>query len=297
MSNASGSKTTVAFVAETTWGTTPGTPTLQAIPFKTFALKAPVESYSSGMITPDRQKKQVALGVFNCTADVTAEMFPGVFDAFFESVCCGAWASDILKIGTTPKFFTFQEGHSDATRFRFGRGMICNKFSFSLKSGFVEVGLGFAGKAMALGTATLGTVTSVPENHPRTAISATITEGGSALATVTQLDFTVENMVDLAKPANASSPSGYGIGMTSIKGKLTAYFTDDAQLTKFLAGTPSSLAVSVGTVGEGIYNFSLPAIVYTGGDSPVDKEGLLATSLDFEAIYDPSSDSALVIER
>ena len=298
MAHSSGAKSQVAFIAEVTWGTTPGTPTMQAIPFKTFNLKPAVDSYRSAQMAPDRQIRGVTLGVTSASAELTAEFVPEVFDSFLESVCCGAWTADVLKIGVVDKFFTLEEWHSDVARCRTGKGMICNKFSLSYKAGMVDVSFSFAGKSYALGTASGATsVTAIPSHSPCDSITATISEGGSAIATVTALDFTIENALDIGKPANATSASGYAVGMAKITGKLNAYFADDAQLVKFLAGTESALTLTIGVAAGGIYEFDMSSIKYTGADSPVDKEGLLATSLDFEAIYNSGDASAIKITR
>jgi hypothetical protein len=281
---ASGSKTQLLHIDESTWGTTPTTAAMQATPFKTFNLKPVMETFESKQIYADRMSRGIAPGLVTAQADLTAEFVPDVYDAFMESVFCAAWATNVLNIGTTPKFFSIEEGHPDITAYRVGTGMVANKMGLTLKKGILELAFGFLGKGLTLGAATKSTsIVAAPTHLPINSLSAVITVGGSVAANITDLSLNVESPVELGTACNASSARGFSVGQATAKGDFTALVEDDALFTTFLAGAPVTLLVTVGTAGGGIYAFSLPGIVYSSHESPTDKEGMLTKKLAFTA--------------
>lgn len=299
MAHSSGAKTYLAYVAEATWGTTPATPTMKCVPFKTFSLKPVMETYSSAQMNPNRQKQILALGVLSSSAELSSEFVPQIYDDFMASVFCSNWTYDVLKIGVTDSFFTLEEGHNDILAYHTGKGMLATKFSLSCKPGFVECGFSFLGKSFSVAATSGATsLTDVPDDDSVVTMTAVLSEGGTPIATITSLDFTLENALDLGKPCNAATASGFAVGMASLKGKLTAYFENDTMMSKFLAGTPTSITVQVGDDAlGGQYTFEMLNVRYTGADTPVDKEGLLAVALDFEALYDDATDSVITVTR
>ena len=82
----------------------------------------------------------------------------------------------------------------------------------------------------------------------------------------------------------------------NVTGNLTILFEDAKQISKFIDEGAVSLQVTL-TNGGDSYIFKLPKIKYTGGDIPVNGGGVVTISLPFQALYDDTENSAIVITR
>ena len=100
---AQGARSGLAYIPETTWGTTPTTGNLVAIPYTGHSLNLTKEQIQSAAIMPDRMIRNDRHGNRQAAGDVTVEFGPVDFDPFLESAFMSTWATNVLKVGTAIK--------------------------------------------------------------------------------------------------------------------------------------------------------------------------------------------------
>ena len=128
MANADANRTGLRYVAETTWGVTPATPTMQALRFTGESLDHNVGTVKSNEIRSDRNSSDlVAVSMANA-GGFNFELSYGTLDTILESVFFSAWDANVLKNGVTQKSLTIERAHMDVMQFFRFPGMVANTF-------------------------------------------------------------------------------------------------------------------------------------------------------------------------
>jgi hypothetical protein len=208
----------------------------------------------------------------------------------------------VLKVGTTPKFFSIEDYAADIDQARLFTGLSVSTMAISLAPNqMVTTTFGMVGKDMTV-SATQKTQTAAANNAPLDAYSGDIAIGNvgssSAVAIVTGLDFTLNNsFAPTFVIGDASAPS-LEYGRAEIEGTITAYFEDTALINRFLNETETELEVSVNDpTGTNAYTFLFPRIKINSADVPVDGPTSRIINMSFVALYDSTELSNLVITR
>lgn len=215
-----------------------------------------------------------------------------------ESLSPNVTISEMKQIvnGITEKSFVIEKKFTDLSNvYQYCNGMIPASHSLVFPAqGKVTGSFSFIGKKMTVATATIG------DGAPTAATETTIMTVANDLKKVL-IDGVVVNMVNgdieidnaLAAVPVAGSVYAYDVrkGRFSIRGNLVLFFSDNAQLTKFLAHTEVSLAfVFEDAVGKGII-FDIPAAVLTTGTTPASGPDTdIQQSFAFEAFMDVDED-------
>lgn len=297
MPTAQGSRHEYSFVTEVTYGTTPGSPTMRRLRNTGGGLNLNKEQYQSAEMRADRQIVSHRHGPRQGLGTIPFELSYGSFDDLLESAMFGAWATNVLKAGTTQKSFTIERRFTDISQYLRYTGCIVNTMSLTIpNTGIVTGEFGFFAKDMNTSGTSLGTPTDVTTNEPFVAAGGTLTEGGSPFAAVTALSINLENGVgpNFAVGSNLTRDPSYGKSM--VTGTLEAYFEDLTLYNKFLNETISSLSMDL-TDGVNTLTLSLPRIKYTGAEIPVDGEGSIKASLPFVALRDTTAATQFQITR
>jgi hypothetical protein len=284
-------------IAEVTWGTTPTTPTGIFTRYTGLSLNPVKDVFESKEIRNDRQTSDLRHGILMGVGDIDVEHSNAAYDDLLESAMFSAWSTNDLLIGSTRKSFTMEVGHTGVAQYISFTGCVVDKMQISFKPGEIVTGK-FSIKAQdaaRAGTTLFSATSAAATGLPYDTFTGTITEGGSPIATVTALDFTLDNQLEEAKVIGSSSLYDLQPKRAKITGTLTAFFTDGSLLDKFLAETASSLVVSA-AAGTKSLTFDFSNIKYTGGKVDVNTEGLLAIDLPFVALYH-ATDTALKITR
>lgn len=292
-----GSATQLGRIAEVTWGTTPATPTGILTRYTGLTLNPSKDIFESKEIRSDRQTSDLRHGILMGVGDVDVEHSNAAYDDFLESGMFGAWASDVLKIGSTRKSFTLEVGHTGISQFVVFTGAVVDKFSVSFKPGEIVTGK-FSFKAQdcdIAGTTAWTTTSAAATGTPYDTFTGTITEGGGSIGIVTALEFTVDNQLEEAKVIGSASLYDLTPQRAKVTGTLSAFFESATLMNKFLDETASSLTVQA-AAGTKSLTFSFANIKYTGGKVDVNKEGLLVVDMPFVALYH-ATDTALKITR
>jgi hypothetical protein len=299
-----GSRSSLSFVTEVTFGTTPAG-NFTNLPFTTHSLNLTKDRVAGNDIQADRMPRVDRHGNRQVAGDIVVDLRDGVYDTFLESAMLSAWAgasTNTLKVGVTPKFFSIEDYAADIDQARLFTGMSVSTMGISLAPNqMVTTTFGMVGKDMTV-SATQKTQTAAANNAPFDAYSGDIAIGNvgssSTVAIVTGLDFTLNNSFAPTFVIGDDSAPSLEYGRAEIEGTITAYFEDTALINRFLNETETELEVSVNDpTGNNPYTFLFPRIKINSADVPVDGPTSRIINMSFVALYDATEGSNLVIMR
>ena len=300
MTIATGSRHNMAYVVESTFGTTPSTPVFTPIRHTGTTIGLSKDSIESEELREDRQIANYRHGNKSVSGDINFELSYGSFDDILEAVLCGTWNTDVLKAGTTRRSYTIERHHQDIGKYLRSTGCNFNTMSLSVAPnsmvtgsfGVICKGFNVASVAVTGATYNKESVTA-----PFDSFSGSITEGGSSIAVVTSLELNIENGMEALYVIGSSDTLQPSIGKSMVNGSITAYFEDSTLIDKFINETSSSLSFTLTDAAGNDYLFELPNVKYNSGNPEVGGAGAVTVSLDFVALYDSGDASQIVITR
>lgn len=305
MSFSQGSRAGLSYVVESTFGTTPGTPSLIQLPYTTHSLNLSKERVTGNDIQPDRMLRVDRHGNRSVAGDIAVDLRKGDYDPFFESAFFNTFSTNTLKVGTTPKYFSIEDAATDITQFRLFTGMAVSSMAISIRPNqMVTATMSMVGKNMTIsGTSVDAVKTASSANAPFDAYSGALEIGNaggplSASAIITGIDFTINNSLAPTFVVGSASTPQLEYGMASVEGTITAYFEDAALINRFINETESGIEVTVDDpTGASDYTFLFPRVKINGADVGVDGPTSRIITLPFVALYDTAEASNIVLTR
>lgn len=297
---ADGTQRYIAHVAEVTYGTTPGTPAMIAdrvLPSSGISVTR--TSLESQELNTARAIKVLRPGTKRPSIELPVELSYSAHDDYLEAALFGTWTANVLKQGNTKKSFTIEEGFTDIPAYQNVTGCMVNQFSLSCRPDSVVTGsFSFLGKSASTftGTPLDASLTAAPTGGVFDSYTGSITEGGSAIATVTAIDLNVDNRLEQLYTLFAVDPSYMVAGFARITGKMSVYFADLALANKFLNGTPSAIQITLTGPAAEDYIILLPKVLYTGNQKTVSETSVIM-ELPFTCYYDASEATQIKITR
>ena len=301
MAFSQGSRSSLSFITESTFGTTPAG-NFTNLPFSTHSLNLTKDRVAGTDIQADRMARVDRHGNRQVNGDIVVDLRDGDFDAFLESAMLNTWATNVLKVGVTPKFFSIEDYASDIDQSRVFTGMSVSTMGISLAPNqMVTTTFGMVGKDMTM-SATEKTQDAASGAAPFDAYSGDISignvGGASAVAIVTALDFTLNNSYAPTFVIGDDSAPSLEYGRAEVEGTMTAYFEDAALIDRFLNETETEIEVSVNDPsGANAYTFSFPRVKINSADVGVDGPTSRMISMSFVALYDSTEETNLKITR
>ena len=301
MAFAQGSRSSLSFITESTFGTTPAG-NFTNLPFSTHSLNLTKDRVAGTDIQADRMARVDRHGNRQVGGDIVVDLRDGDFDVFLESAMLNTWATNVLKVGTTPKFMSIEDYAADIDQSRVFTGMSVSTMGISLAPNqMVTTTFGMVGKDMTI-SATEKTQNAASGAQPFDAYSGDISignvGGASAVAIVTALDFTLNNSYAPTFVIGDDSAPSLEYGRAEVEGTLTAYFEDAALINRFLNETETEIEVSVDDpTGANSYTFQFPRVKINSADVGVDGPTSRMISMSFVALYDATEGTNLKITR
>lgn len=308
MAFAQNSRSGLSYIVESTFGTTPAGD-FTALPYNTHSLNLTKDRVAGNEIQPDRMLRVDRHGNRQSAGDIVVDLRDGDFDDFLESAMFGVWDAsptdlpDVLKVGTTPKFFSIEDAANDIAQYRLFTGQAVSSMAVSLAPNqMVTSTFSMVGKDMTI-SGTGKTVVAASANQPFDAYSGNLAIGNvasaSSVAIVTSLDFKLDNALAPTFVIGDNSTPQLEYGMASLEGTLTAFFESAALLNRFIDEVESELIVSVNDpTGANQYTFGFPRIKINGANVPVGgSTGSRTISLPFVALYDATEGTNFYINR
>ena len=301
MAFAQGSRSSLSYIVESTFGTTPAG-NFTNLPFSTHSLNLTKDRVAGNDIQADRMPRVDRHGNRQVAGDIAVDLRDADYDDFLESAMLNTWATNVLKVGVAPKFFSIEDYAADIDQARLFTGMTVSSMGISLAPNqMVTTTFGMVGKDMTIG-ASQKTQDAASGAAPFDAYSGDIAIGnvGSSSATgiVTGLDFTLTNSFAPTFVIGDDSAPSLEYGRAEIEGTLTAYFEDAALITRFLDEVESELEVSVDDpTGANAYTFLFPRIKINSADVGVDGPTSRIINMSFVSLYDATEGTNLSITR
>ena len=298
---AQGSRSSLSYIVESTFGTTPAG-NFTNLPFSTHSLNLTKDRVAGNDIQADRMPRVDRHGNRQVAGDIVVDLRDADYDAFLESAMLNTWATNVLKVGTTPKFFSIEDYAADIDQARVFTGMSVSSMAISLAPNqMVTTTFGMVGKDMTI-SGTEKTQDAASGAAPFDAYSGDISIGnvgaGSAVAIVTGLDFTLSNSFAPTFVIGDDSAPSLEYGRAEVEGTLTAYFEDASLINRFLNETETEIEVSVDDpTGGNSYTFLFPRVKINSADVGVDGPTSRIINMSFVALYDSTEGTNLKITR
>ena len=300
MTIATGSRHNMAYVVESTFGTTPTTPSFTPIRHTGTTIGLSKDAIESEELREDRQIAHFRHGNESVAGDINVELSYESFDDLLEAVLCGTWATNVLKAGTTRGSYTVERHHQDIGKYLRSTGCNFNALSLSVAPNSMVTGsFSVIGKDFAVASTAITGATYAAESttSPFDSFTGSITEGGSSIAVITGLELSLDNGMESMYVVGSSSTLLPSIGKSSVSGSVTAYFEDSTLIDKFINETSSSLTFVLTDLAGNSYTFNLPNVKYNSGNPEVGGAGAVTVSLDFVALYNSGDASQIKITR
>lgn len=302
MAFAQGSRSSLSYIAETSFGTTPASPTFAYLPFNTHSIDLTKDRVEGNEIQSDRMTRVDRHGNKQAGGSIETDLRKADFDELFESAFFSSFSTDVLKVGTTPKYFTMEDEAADISQYRLFTGMAVSNMSVSIAPNQMVTGsFDMVGKTMTQSGSTGstgGTPTAASSNQPFDSYSGTISDGGSAISIVTSIDFSLANSLAPTFVVGSDAAQSLEYGRAVVEGTMTVYYEDETLINKFLNETESSIEVSVDDpTGSNSYTFLFPRVKYNGASVPVQNPQSRLITMPFVALYDATEDTNIKLTR
>ena len=302
MAFAQGSRSSLAYIAETAFGTTPASPTFAKLPFNTHSIDLTKDRVEGNEIQSDRMTRVDRHGNKQAGGSVEVDLRKADFDEFIESAFFSSFSTDVIKVGTTPKYFTIEDAAEDISQFRKFTGMAVSGMSVSIAPNqMVSTTFDMVGKDMtqaATTASTGGTPTAASSNQPFDSYSGTISDGGSSISIVTSIDFSIQNSLAPTFVVGSDAAQSLEYGRAVVEGTMTVYYEDATLINKFLNETESTIEVSVDDpTAANSYTFLFPRVKYNGASVPVQNPQSRLITMPFVGLYDATEGTNIKLTR
>jgi hypothetical protein len=307
MAFAQGSRSSLSYIVESTFGTTPAG-NFTNLPFNTHSLNLTRDRVAGNEIQADRMTRVDRHGNTQVGGDIVVDLRDGDFDTFLESAMLNTWdtspssAPDVLKVGTTPKYFSIEDYAADIDQARLFTGCTVSSMAISMAPNqMVTTTFGIVGSDMSI-SATQKTQDAASSAQPFDAYSGDLAIGNvgssSSAAIITAIDFTLDNSFSPTFVIGSSSAPSLEYGMAQVEGTFTAYFEDDALINRFLNEVESELVITVNDPSAANeYEFMFPRIKVNSADVGVDGPLSRLITMSFVGLYDSTEGTNFKISR
>lgn len=209
----------------------------------------------------------------------------------------------VLKAGVERQSFTMLRHFTDMDpaekAYHTFLGTEFNTLSLSLTPGEKVTGsLGILGREPGLSVtppadSTFGTATT---SRVFDSFTGSLKEDDTEIGIVTELSLSLENGLEPRPVLFSKYTLQPSIQRSNLTGQMTVYFENATMLEKFLNETSSSLDFTITDLDGNSYRIFIPNISYTGGQPDTTGQGSITLAMPFQAIYDATEGSQIVIE-
>lgn len=305
--NASARGYRVAYIKEVTQGTTPTTaPTL--LRTTGGGMKISAQTVESDELQLTEVSDVIRTNV-DGTGTINFEYSYGGIHPLLEGLFGGVFSTNVLKVGTTPTFFTIEDQFTDISRYLAAKGCVIEGISITLAQGQKITGT-VTYRALtpptSMASATVfGTAANAAPTNPIMSPvgSVRLIQEGGALdlgpAGIGTLGFTIEmTRTGIAQPQLGSTAlSGLDHGTFVCKGTVALYVPAGASalMDKYLADTQTSLALTLGGASSLRDAYLFSKVRFTdGGIGDMQKNASANLNLSWQATYDATNSTVQV---
>ena len=102
------------------------------LPINSHSLDLTKDRVEGNEIQADRMTRVDRHGNKQASGSIEVDLRKGDYDELLESAFFNSYATDVLKVGTTPKYFTMEDAANDIAQFRLFTGLAVSTASFSI---------------------------------------------------------------------------------------------------------------------------------------------------------------------
>jgi len=237
MAFAQGSRSALAYVVESTFGTTPGTPSMIDLPFNSHSLNLAKSSFESAEIRSDRMTVISRHGNKNVVGTIDVDFRADDFDDLLESAFFSTIATaGTMSIGTTLKSLSIEDRAEDIVQYRQFTGCTVNTFSMSIApNAIVTASFDIVGKDMTQAQTPLdASTTPYSANEAFDNFTGVFQEGGGGSSIITGIDFTLDNGLNPTFVLGAATTPQLEYNRGRITGTVSVYYEDESLINKFI---------------------------------------------------------------
>lgn len=305
MGIANGSQTRIAYIAESTFGTTPASPVFKTLRATQSTMRANKIVVTSQELRADRNVADVALTGLSASGELSGELSYGSWDDLLEGALMSSWATNVLKNGGTPKYFTIEEtletGATDAySRFV---GSMVDKFSMNINARqIVEIAAAMRSRSESTGTAILSGATYTAANTKAIQAApygiASLSILGSTTYRVKSLQWEINNGLRERPVVDSLYTDEMGLSEASVTGQIEAYFDGNTLYDAMLAHGNGAISFTIGTVTAEKYTILIPKAIWGEGvKGNRTKDADVMLTLPFTGVYDATEACSIKITR
>jgi hypothetical protein len=307
MAQAPTALTTLGFVSEATYGTTPTTPAFLELPRTDFTLNPTFDELTDDTISATRQDTAARRGNGSVEGDLVVNLRPDVYDPFLEMFMGSTFSSNVLLVGNAlgsvsiERGIVFPDPTTPVSRYQVFRGVCVNTFALEATTdAFISATFGLFG---ATATDLSGTASLDASGYTAAAVKplffhegGTIQEGGSTVGFISAIKFTGTNNISGSRAYGTTGYRGVTTGKFEVTGTLTALLESDTLYNKLIGNTTSSIKCTM-VAGAESYEFFFPDVRYTSGSISTPNNAGVTAELNWRAIYHVGTLSAMKITR
>jgi hypothetical protein len=308
MAQQRGANVTMMIDTETDYKTAPN-PDGAVLPYTSESIRLDRELVSSETIRSSRQPQAPVQGNVNVAGDINFELSPQ-YGRLFKHIfgdygVAGASApyTHTFKIGTLPVGLMIEKQFTDLATAKYVQynGCKVNSFKLSAKgSGMIPCSVSIIGaKETVASSAHDATMTDLGHT-PFSGFEASVKQGGSAIATVTAVELSLDNGLDGDTYVMDGTGQRYSLpeGSAKVTGKVTCLFLDTVLYALAVAHTETTLEVHFtkgtgtgATVGNEKLSFLMDEVIFKPQSPVVTGPKGLVVELGFEAYYNDDADA------
>lgn len=303
---ASGSRAQLAYILESVYGTTPATPVFKVLPDSRESVGLEKETFESERVRSDRQIVDFRHGSRSAAGEIPFEFCRDNYDDMLQAALMGTWAADTpapgqqqLKAGIVRRSFTFETHFQDVGRWK--RSVGCEVASLSMEvtpNAMVTGTLTLVGQDSDITSAAVAgsTYTPAPVTRIYDSFSGSMVVNGVTVASITSISLALENGIE-NQPVVGSNLSIQGAaGRSNLTGEIGAFFFDSSLYDLFDDETEIDISFELND-GHTSYLFEMPRCILNGGKPEVADDREISVSIPFQALYDATDASQIVITK
>jgi hypothetical protein len=309
MSFADGSQVRLADVSEVTIGTTPDTPALQVMRYRSASVRINKQTDISDEVRADRNVPGITDVGRTVSGSIETRFSYETYDTWLERLFCSTYATGVLKNGITHKAgtleFTYEQGATDSyIRYR---GCRFNTLDLNLRSRQpVQATWGIMGidsptPTTAIITGATYAAATTTEDFNAGLNVANISILSPSLATspkVQAMSLRLNNNIYQVDVVGQYAPYGHGLGRFEASGSMTVLFESLAAYTAILDHEDVAISFDLTDAAGNTYTFALPKVKFTDGGPAAPGNGQpVVIEVPFQAFYDASSSASISITK
>jgi len=279
--------TNFSAVDSATAGTGGGAADFTALPHTSFGINLTKDVFQDDTISGDRRRTFNIHGNRIVGGDISSNFSHGSVDDWIASALYSDWSTDVISDGVTEKSFTVEQGSLDINQYSLYTGVKVNTWSLEVPvDGIVTSTFSVQGKQFSIsGTSIDASVTDPTVGEPFFHAGGTFLIDGMGGCNISAISLSVDNGGQPNYCLGDDTARDITVGFTSITGSFTVYFDDASTFTAFLNEATAALDFTL-TDGVNTMQFELPKVKYSGADKPVEGQGPILVTANFEALSD-----------